>query len=88
MMTLNENPTVAHRLIARWILTIQRMIFKHPQNGRSKGMFTLLRADGQQGKLAKVKSAQRWKSTIYLMFLPVHHMENFYHLAAGPKPRC
>ena len=41
-MTLGEIPTVAHHLMASLFQTIHRMIMKHPQNGSSKGISTLL----------------------------------------------
>ena len=39
-MTVNENSTAAHHLIASLILTIYIMVTKHLQNGSSKGIFT------------------------------------------------
>ena len=48
-MTLNKIPNVAHHLIFSLIQTIH-LILKHPQNGSSKGIFSM---PGQQGELMK-----------------------------------
>ena len=66
---LDANPIVAHHLIASRIQGIYRMIMKHPQNGSSKGISTLLLAAGPQGKLMTTEFGQRWRSSIYQLFL-------------------
>ena len=69
--TLNKNSTSAHHhLIASLLQTIHWMILKHPQNGSSNDISTLLLADGSQGKLMKTQFDQLWRSTV-LPIVPV-----------------
>ena len=45
-MTLNNNPTAEHHLIASLIRTIRQITIKHPQNGNSKEMKRSLGSGG------------------------------------------
>ena len=66
---LDTNPNAAHHLIASQIRTIYLMITKHPQNGSSKGISTLLLAAGPKGKFMKTQFGQLWRSSICQLFL-------------------
>ena len=67
--TLDANPTAEQHLIVSPIRTIYWKITNHPQNGTSKGIFTLLLVPGPQGKLMKTQFGQRRRSSIYQLFL-------------------
>ena len=79
----NASPTAANHLIASPIRTIHRMITKHPQNGISNFMFTLLPPAGQ-GKLMKTQIGWRGEQYLSTVPVPVHSMESFYNSAAEP----
>ena len=87
-MTLNDNPTATHHLMANLIQTTRLMIMKHPQNGSSKGISTLLLVAGPEGNLMKTQFGQRWRRSIHdlpTVPIPVQSMESFYNWAAEPN---
>ena len=73
-MTLKRKPM--RSIIASLIRTIHWINLKHLQNGNSKGIFTLMLADGQKGK-AHVDAVWAVMDKQYLPTVPVlvHHME-------------
>ena len=87
-MTLNKNPSAAHQLIASGILTIYRMITKHPQNGSSKGNVGHIYFEAGSWPAGKtyedaVRAAveEQYLPTVPV---PVHYIEFFYNWAAEP----
>ena len=79
---LNANPTAAHHLMASLIRTIYQMITKHPQNGRSEGISTLLLAGKTYEEAVWAAVEEQYLPAVAV---PGHSMEIVYNSAAEPN---